>query len=147
MIEINDDNFNEYFFDIKTNKPQKEQIIACFKTCAELIDGFEKKQIIQLLRRTNSSQAIIQIMKNILYANNESCYLVPIQIAKDLIEGKTEEEILEKPYKMILEKYYYVEEQYIPDSPHWIKIKINNMEQYIEKSGEVIKISSKIIND
>ena len=48
-IEINEENFSEYFKDIRKGKFEKGDIIAQYSASAEFVDGGEKRQIISLL--------------------------------------------------------------------------------------------------
>ena len=49
---INEENFNQYFKDVRQNKPEKDDIIAKYSAMAEFVDGGEKRQIISLLMTT-----------------------------------------------------------------------------------------------
>lgn len=145
-IEITDDNFHEYFFDVRQHNPQPGQIIACFTATAEFIKGPEKKNVIDLLRDTDKMLATTQVMRKLLHASEVDSYRVPKMMASDMAAGMTPEECLEKPYKYTMEMYFYTKPEFVPkDDPHWTSISIINLEDYFDKRDERIK--SRILSD
>lgn len=118
MISESDEEFKKHFFDVRTNKPQSGQIMACFAANAEFVKGNEKKQIIDLLKMEGKTEAIINIMSRLHFASPGDSISVPRQMAEDLLE-MSEEDVLEKPYKYLLEMFFYTEADKVPNSPHW----------------------------
>jgi hypothetical protein len=141
-VEITDENFDQYFFDIRKHKPQKDQVIACFTAIAELIDGPEKRDLMELLRKTDKAIPATQVMRKLLHSNELDSYNVPIAIMLDLLE-KPFEEVARKPYKYTVEIYYYTKREYVPKSPHWTIIEVMNLK---DRSNTVdgVTISSKV---
>jgi hypothetical protein len=127
-VQIDKHNFSEYFFNIRDHKPQKGQVLARFRAVCELVSEDqkdEKRFLIALLQRPNSAQSAINMMTKVFYADHDSAYTVPAEIAQDLLSGMSEDEVAQKPYEYTAEFYYYVLPQYVPqDDPHWAIINI-----------------------
>jgi hypothetical protein len=126
--QIDKHNFSQYFFNIRDHKPQKGQVLARFRAVCELVSedqNDEKRFLIKLLQRPNSVQSAISMMTKVFYADHESAYRVPTEIAQDLIAGMSEDEVAEKSHEYMGEFYYYVLPQYVPqDDPQWTIINI-----------------------
>jgi hypothetical protein len=154
-IEINESNFHEYFRDTRVSKLEKGDVIAKYSAVAEFVDGNEKRQIISLLTGTeNKMEATVQVMRKLLYASEADAIKVPKQMAEDLLGGMSEEECAKKPYKYILEMFYYTKPDYVPKDPHWTCISLLNADDFVtrEFSDEENKkmnesIKSKILSD
>lgn len=133
-MEINDDNFAEYFFDIKTHRPQKGQVIACYTAKADFLEGPDKQRIIGLLKKEDiTPEAIGQVLRASIHASDPDCYRVPKEMANDLLEGMSEEDVLKKPYRYLLKVYYYAKPDHIPDDPHWSTISIVNLNDFLRR--------------
>ncbi len=132
---INEENFNQYFKDVRQNKPEKDDIIAKYSAMAEFIDGGEKRQIISLLMTTEDKmEATAQIMRKLLFASERDSLKVPRIMAEDLISGMSTEEVAEKPYKYKVEIFYYTKKEHLPlDDPHWSSISIIDMNEIDSK--------------
>lgn len=132
---INEENFNQYFKDVRQNKPEKDDIIAKYSAMAEFIDGGEKRQIISLLTTTEDKmEATAQIMRKLLFASERDALKVPRIMAEDLISGMSAEEVAEKPYKYKVEIFYYTKKEHLPlDDPHWSSISIIDMNEIDSK--------------
>jgi hypothetical protein len=146
-IEINEENFNQYFKDVRISMPEKGDIIAQYTAVAEFVDGNEKKQIISLLTSTeNKMEATAQVMRKLLFASEEDAYGIPRKMAEDLLSGMTEEEVAQKPYKYTLEMFFYTQPDNVPkDDPHWSSISVLNLQEFLDKKESPIqaKILSK----
>lgn len=125
-MEITQENFSEYFRDIRHNKFEKGDIIAQYTAMAEFIDGGEKRQIISLVLETeNKMHATSQVMRKLLHASELDSYKVPRQIAEDLLSGMSIEDCAKKPYKFTLEMFFYAKPEFVPkDDPHWSIISV-----------------------
>ncbi len=124
---IDETNFEEYFHDVRKCRPIKDHIIAKYSAVAELIDGEGKKDILYLLK-LNQAHAASNVMKKLYGAIEPDCYRVCREIVEDLL-SMTEEEVLKKPYKFILEFFYYVKKEHVPkDDPHWQIIELINFD-------------------
>ncbi len=126
-IVIDESNFDQYFFDIRTNRPKPGQIMACYSAMAEFVRSHEKWQLIDLLKMPNKAEAATQIMRKLLFASELDAIRVSRQIAEDLSKGMSEELILDKPYKYKVEIFYYTMPEYLPADPHWISISLLNL--------------------
>lgn len=144
-IEINENNFAEYFKDVRTGKFEKGDVIAQYSASAEFVDGGEKRQIISLLTDTeNKMEATAQIMRKLLFASELDAYRIPKQIAEDLLSGKSIEDCAKKPYKYTLEMFFYTKPENIPsDDPHWSVISVVDLEKNKLNSN----IETKILSD
>jgi hypothetical protein len=133
--EITSENFHQYFKDVRTNKIERDEVIAKYSAVAEFVDGGEKRQIISLLTDTeNKMEATIQIMRKLLLASELDAYKIPRNIADDLLSGMTSEEVAQKPYKYILEMFFYTKPENIPkDDPHWCCISVLNLDELCAK--------------
>jgi len=132
---INEENFNQYFKDVRQNKPEKDDIIAKYSAMAEFIDGGEKRQIISLLTTTEDKmEATAQIMRKLLFASERDALKVPRTMAEDLISGMSTDEVAEKSYKYKVEIFYYTKKEHLPlDDPHWSSISIIDMNEIDSK--------------
>lgn len=131
---INKNNFNEYFRPVQSSKPEKGDCIACFSAVAELVDAFEKRQMISLLKQPKSANAVVTMMRKLAYAKEPGAYRVPREMALDLLNGLTDDEVAEKPYEYVIELFYYTKPQYIPkDDSKWRLISILNINDYFSK--------------
>lgn len=136
-LEINEDNFDQYFKDVRKNNPERGEIIAQYSASAELIDGNEKRQIISLLISTeNKMEATAQVMRKLLCASELDAYRVPRMMAEDLLSGMDEGEVASKPYKYTFEMFFYTKPEYVPDDPHWTKISVLNLKEFLDKKEQ-----------
>ena len=56
-VIINENNFEEYFFDVRKHKPKHGQVMARYAAVAEFVDGMMKKNIIDLLKKDKAIAA------------------------------------------------------------------------------------------
>jgi hypothetical protein len=120
-MEINDanfeENFDEFFFDVRRHKPKPGQVMAKFTAVAQFVDSEPKKNIIQLLKIDKAFQAV-QVMKKIHGAKEPDCYRICRAIAEDLL-NMPEEEVLKKPYEFVVEYLFYTQKEMVPLNKHW----------------------------
>lgn len=123
---MSDEWFEGNFFDVKTNRPRPGQILAKFTAMADFVDDWVKKNVVSLLCKVPGGAASAQkVLRNMVGATEIDSIRVPLAIAKDLAEGMTEAEVLEKPYRFRLEKYWWAERAAVPsDNPHWTVIDV-----------------------
>ena len=145
-IEITEDNFEEYFFDVRRHDPERGQILARYMTKAEFVDGFMKRNVIELLStHKNAGNTAPQVMRKLGLALEEDSIRVCREIAEDLMSGMSEDEVAEKAYPFTLECFFYAEKENVPtDDPHWDIVSINNLDKFLEEN-EVE--SSQIVDD
>jgi predicted transcriptional regulator len=148
-------NFDQYFFDVRINKPQKNQVLVKYSAMAELVDGVMKKNLIELCKK-DKVHAATQVMRKLAGSCEIDSVRVLKEMCQDIISGMSDEEVEKKIYKYKFEMFYYTEKKYIPDDPHWSAISINNLDSFLEGKDHVISdennadnkliISSKIID-
>lgn len=118
-VVIDHTNFKDYFFDVRQHKPQPGQIMAKFTAVAEFVGSDAKKDIMYLMTLNKAHQASM-VMRKIHGAKEPDCYRVCREIAEDILAGKTEKEIIEKPYEFVVEFFFYTKREYVPkNDPHW----------------------------
>jgi hypothetical protein len=126
-LVIDQSNFDKFFFDVKKTGPKPGQVMVRYVANAELIAGDEKMYLIDLLV-TNplGAEMGVQIAKNAFGAQDSDAIKLCKSIARDLIDGMTRQQVLEKPYKYTLERFFWSKEEYVPkDDPHWQVIKVH----------------------
>lgn len=117
--EIDENNFAEHFFDARIKQAKPGQILAKYTAIAEFVAGQPKRDIIWLLRADKAKETS-QVMRRIHGAKEPWCYSVPRQMAEDMLHGLTDQEIEEKPYKMVIEFLFWTNRECIPpNDPHW----------------------------
>jgi len=122
---------DEVFFPVETHRPRKGQVIACYTAMAELVDGEDKRAILDMLHRPGASVLSAQkFMRKRCHATESDSTRVLKAMLRDLQSGTTFEEVAAKPYKFTVELFYYTEPQNIPeDDPHWIQITLLNSDK------------------
>ena len=144
-IEITEDNFAEYFFDIRMNSPKEGQIIARYNAIAELIDGNEKRQLLNLLKMREKAIPATQVLRKLLCCSYEDSISVAKEMIEDLLSGMEESDILEKPYKYNLEMLFYTDKESVPkNDPHWSTMSTINMDDLTAEIAEGVVMESKI---
>lgn len=140
-LVITEENFSEYFRDVRVSKPEKGEIIALYSACADLVDGNEKRQIISLLTSTEDKmEATAQVMRKLLHASELDAYRVPRMMAEDLLSGMGADEVASKPYRYTLEMFFYAKPECLPkDDPHWCSISVLNIDDIDGKSDNHIE--------
>lgn len=123
---IDESNFNDYFFDIRTNNPKKDYIIACYTAKAELIYGEDKKRLIDILLTPGAGVAASQFMKKVFLSVELDSILIPIEILNDLKQGNTIEFVLNKVYAYTLQMLFYAKKEHVPEDLHWTTMEIIN---------------------
>lgn len=124
---VNDKNFNEFFFDVAEHGPKPGQVMACWRAVAELVDGDEKRSVVNLLCENNlGADMAVRVLTGLCSARERDAVRAAKEMSQDLLSGMTREEVLEKPYRLVLEKFFYTWKKYVPDDPHWQVIKIVN---------------------
>jgi hypothetical protein len=129
-LVITEENFSEYFRDVRFSVPEKGDIIAQYTACAEFVEGNEKRQVISLLTSTeNKMEATAQVMRKLLHASEVDAYRIPRMMAEDLISGVGEDEVASKSYPYTLEMFFYAKPEHLPKGdPHWSSISVLNLE-------------------
>jgi hypothetical protein len=122
---MNDEEFKSKFFDVRTSKMQKDQVLARFRAIAELVEGAPKRDLIKILKKGKIIPAI-QFMKKIFCSIEADAYKVCRQILEDILAGSSDLEIEFKPYEYTYEALYYANKDDVPkDDPHWTVLGLN----------------------
>jgi hypothetical protein len=138
-LEINDDNFDEYFRETRNNTPKKGEVIACYTAIAHLVDDPQKRNIIDLLRNCDKALPTSQVMRKCFNAREADSYRIPRMMAEDMLKGMSRDEVAQKEYKYTIELFFYARPEHIPNDPHWSVISILNLEEHLAKEDERIK--------
>jgi len=134
-LVIDESNFTEYFREINKSKPQKGDVLACYRAIAELVDGDLKEQIVEslFLEKIGPKKAVALMTKLGKTSRKEAIKLVK-KIFMDLYNGMSKTMVLSKTYEYLFEIYYYTKEEYVPkNDKHWELIKLNNVNEFIDK--------------
>lgn len=144
-IIIDEENFNQYFRDCRNSKPEKGDIIAKYSAIAELVSGPLKQDLIGMLKNFDRAVAATKIMKKLAFSTEKDSVRVCREICQDLLSGLTEDEVDSKVYSYEMEMFFYTKKEFFPhDNPHWSTIGILNLDEYLDREGNNIKIDSKI---
>lgn len=139
---IDETNFDQYFKDISSSKPEKGDILACYTTKATLSGGDLKKDII--LAAEENIYSAIKLLQKIAKARYLDSIKILREIISDILSGKSKEEVESKEYEYIAEFFYYTKREYIPeDDPHWSTLKIHNINDFKKN----LNIKSKIVEE
>jgi hypothetical protein len=124
-VEITEKNFSKYFFPVNEHAPQKGQVMARWRATADFVDGWVKRNVIELLCTSKAgAQTAARVMKKIVMATDKDGIRVLREMAQDLVDGKTLDEVAEKPYKFTIEQFYWTQKEHVPEDPHWDIISI-----------------------
>lgn len=129
-MTLTENNFTEHFFDVRRQGPRKGQVMARFSAMADLVDDWVKCNMVTLLlKQKKGSESVCKIMANMIGATEKDSIRIPLEMATDLANGMTTQQVLEKPYRFKLEQYYWTTKECVPDNVHWSVIDILNKEQ------------------
>lgn len=132
-IILDDENFEEYFFDARRFRPKRGQVMACYTAMVDFVDGFEKRQLIDLLQTTDKAVPAANVMKRLCYAVEPDCYRVPREMMGDLLSGMTSDEVAEKKYRFKTEMFYYCDPENVPtDDLHWSCVTLKNLDNFLD---------------
>ena len=120
-LVIDASNFDQWFHDARKNRPQRDQVLACYETGAEFVDGNLKRDVVHLLMTTdNAGETGPRLLQKLASTTSESSLAIIKEMAKDLLSGMGSEEVALKPYPMHCRFFYYTWRECIPENdPHW----------------------------
>lgn len=145
-IIITEENFSQYFFDVQNHKPQKGQVLACYRAVGEFVDSMLKRDVIDLLKKTDKTNATIQVLKRLGHVKEEDCYKALIEISEDLLRGMSEDDVANKSYRVIIERFFWTRKDYVPaDDPHWEIINMLNLDDFLDSAGNKLASDFKLI--
>lgn len=145
-LVIDDSNFSQYFRDVFVSKPQKGDVLACYKAIAELVDGDLKDQVVEalFLDKIGANKAVSLMTKLGRAPRKEAIKLIKT-ICNDLYNGMAKHLVLAKTYEYLFEIFYYTKEEYVPkDNKHWEIIRINNIDEFLSTSTNINDESKKV---
>lgn len=136
-VEITEDNFREFFFPAKDEyKPKKGQVLACWRAKADFVDGWVKRNVIELLCVNKAgAETALKVMRKLVSATDRDAVRVLAEMAQDLVDGMTVDEVSDKSYRFTIEQFYWTEKQYVPADPHWEVVNVRDLTQI--EGGEV----------
>lgn len=117
---IDETNFDQHFFDTRKHAPKPGQVLACYESFAEFIDGNLKRDVLHLLINTTKAESAQRLVQKIAGATAESALKVVQEMTADLLDGMPPAEVATKPYELHLQLYYYTDLANVPtNDPHW----------------------------
>lgn len=145
-IIIDENNFENYFFDVRRFKPKHGQTMARYMAVAEFIDGMMKKNIIDLLHK-DKAEAAVSVMRKLGCATEGDSIKVVREVCDDLVSGMSIDDVENKVYKYTLESFYYTQKEHIPtDDPHWSPVNVRNMDDFMDAANRKCKMTAKIVD-
>lgn len=125
-LVIDASNFHEHFFDVKKCGPKPGQVMARYCAKAELIEGEEKGYLVDLLiTNPKGAEMGVQVTQNLFSAKETDAIAVCKAIVTDLLNGKTRDDVMKKPYPYTYERFYWTKAENVPkNDPHWKVIQI-----------------------
>ena len=124
-VQITEENFSKYFFPAKDDyKPQRGQCLARWRATASFVDGWIKRNIIELLAANKAgAETANRVMVRLVSATQRDAIKVLREMAVDLLT-LTPQEVTDKPYPFVIEQFYWTNKEYVPADPHWDVINI-----------------------
>jgi hypothetical protein len=146
-LVITEENFDQYFFDVRKNRPKKGQVMARYRAVADFINTPMKYDIINLLKIADKILPATQLMRKFHGATDKDAVNVLLEMANDLL-SMSEEEVAKKPYKMVIEYFFYTKKEHIPeDDPHWECISIRNLDEFLSRTEDGVVWKTKIVEN
>ena len=101
-------------------------MLARYCAKAEFIDKFPKPAIVDLLvNNPKGAELAPKVLQNMCHMHEIDSINVAIAMAEDLVQGMSEQEVIQKPYPCTIEKWFWTQKDYIPkQDPHWNAIDI-----------------------
>jgi hypothetical protein len=146
-LVIDDTNFAQYFHDVRTNQPQRGQVMARYTAVADFVDGPLKRDLLELLLHHNAMSAP-KIMKKMGCAVDGDSYRIPLEMGRDLQAGMAVDLVARKCYRYTVEVFFYTKKEYVPvDDPHWSVISLNNLESFLDAAENRVTITTRKVKD
>lgn len=128
MQQISDEDFEKYFRPI-TEKPQEGEVMARWRACADFVDGCVKRNVIDLLLRNEKGGLLSRkILSKVAKIVDEKKVL--IEMSQDLLDGKSIDEVAQKPYPIVIQHFYWAKRENVPDDPHWDIIEYKDLSKF-----------------
>lgn len=124
-LVIDETNFDQHFFDVRRHGPRKGQVLACYTSFAEFVDGNLKRDILHILLNTDKVEAASRVLQKVGGVTAKDSRRIVSEMCNDLLNGLSPAEVAAKPYEMQIEMFYYTDLTLVPtDDPHWWHTKI-----------------------
>lgn len=135
-LVIDESNFDQYFRDVKTNGPQKGDVMAVYRAVAELTTGSLKEQIVDALCREDiGARKAVQLAVKLGRTSRKEAVKLIKQICGDLYAGMQKDLVIAKSYRYIFEMFFYTKKEYVPiDDQHWEIVTLRNLEELVDKT-------------
>ena len=105
-LVIDETNFDQYFRDIKTSKPQKGDVMAVYRATAELVTGPLKEQIVDALSTEDiGAKKSVQLAVKLARTNRKEAVRLVKEICRDLFGGMNKDNVISKSYKYVFEMF------------------------------------------
>jgi len=144
-LVIDESNFTQYFKDCRIHRPERGDVMARYTAIAEFVDGAMKKDIIHLLLNHDKAVAATNVLRKLGCATEKDAVRICREIAEDLANGMTTEQVEQKAYEYSLEAFYYTKKEYVPtDDPHWQVINLTNLDTFLDKE-HTVQMTAKIM--
>lgn len=139
-VVIDENNFQEYFRPIEDGPPREGEVLAIFRSMAELEDGEIKRDIVRLLSTVElGPKMAIQVMQKLCKADERWATRVVMHICSDLYHGMNIEDVYKKRYEFMVEMKFYTKREHIPDNDkHWSKIDVRNIKEIASLEHNII---------
>lgn len=125
---MTNDEFKDYFFEARESYvPKEDQILSRWRATADFVDGWPKRNVIQMLKVDKTEQAQ-RVMKNLIHATDKDSVRVLQEMTEDL-KTMSIDEVAEKPYRFVVERFFWTKKKYVPDDPHWDIIGVVDLRQ------------------
>jgi hypothetical protein len=141
-LVIDEENFLDYFRPVENGPPKEGEILANFKSMAELHDGEIKREIVRLLSTEDiGAKMAIQVMEKLCKADKRWATRVITQICSDIYHGMNLEDVYKRKYEFMVHMSFYTKKEYVPkDNKHWSTLEL-------EKTIKIDDQTNNIIND
>ncbi len=128
---IDETNFQKFFRPVEDGPPKEGEILATFRSMAELYDGEIKRDIVRLLSTEElGPKMAIQIMQKICKADERWAIRLVTLICSDLYHGMAVEDVYKKRYEFMVEMKFYAKREHVPENDkHWSTIDVKNIKE------------------
>lgn len=131
---IDEKDFEKHFKPIE-QKPDPGQVMVRWRASAEFINGWIKRNVIELLGSNKNGVALSKsIMRKLVHADETK---VLKEMAQDLWDGMTVDQVAEKPYPIVVQHFYWAKRDVVPDDPHWSIIETKDLRLVTEEISNV----------
>jgi hypothetical protein len=133
----------QIFYDARKHSPKPNQVMAKYQAIAVLADGTDKEILVDfLLSNPLGAEMAVKTLRNRCGAIERDAIRVAINMAEDLKNGMSREDVVKKEYPMHIEWFFYCDKEDVPDDPHWSTIKLLRAEKALFENVKIDDLSS-----